>query len=66
MKTIKYIFSKYYTSNFETKDFNVSIDGKGFLDSPIKGIKRLLKQEEIMTTQHIIYQTINIFQSITN
>ena len=29
-------FSKYYVSNFQTKDFNVLIDGKGFFDIPIK------------------------------
>ena len=29
-------FSKYYTPKFETKDFNVSIEGKSSLDVPVK------------------------------
>ena len=40
-------YSKYYTPNVETKDFNVLIDGKCFFDVPIKKkkkhTKRLLK-----------------------
>ena len=29
-------FSKYYTTSFEIKDFNVLIDGKNFFDLTIK------------------------------
>ena len=29
-------FSKYYTPNVEIKDFNLSIDGKSFFDTPIE------------------------------
>ena len=29
-------FPKYYTPNVELKDFNVLIDGKIFLDTPIR------------------------------
>ena len=29
-------FLKYYTAKVEIKDFNVLIDGKSFLDEPIK------------------------------
>ena len=32
----KISFSKYYTTRFEIKDFNVLIDGKIFFDLPIK------------------------------
>ena len=52
-------FSRYYTSSVEIRNLNVLIDGKGFFDSPIKikkkHTKNLLKQEEIMTIQQVIY-----------
>ena len=43
-------FSEYYTLNVEIKDFNLSIDGKSFFDTPIKdkeAYEKLLKLEEI-------------------
>ena len=36
MKMIELLFSKYYIQNVETKDFNVLIDGKAFLEIPLK------------------------------
>ena len=43
-------FSKYYVPNFQIKDFNVLIDGKGFFDIPIKMMEKhknkLLKWKE--------------------
>ena len=36
MKMDRTSFSKYYTPKVEIKDFNVLIDGKRFLDVPIK------------------------------
>ena len=36
MQVITDSFSQYYTSNVEIKDFNVLIDGKSFLDLPVK------------------------------
>ena len=33
---IERFFSKYYTPKVEIKDFNVLIDGKRFLDVPVK------------------------------
>ena len=52
-------FSKYYVPNVQIKDFNVLIDGKRFFDMPIKMMKKhtnkLLKWEEKMITQQVIY-----------
>ena len=63
-------FSKYYVPNVQIKDFNVLIDGKRFFDMPIKMMKKhtnkLLKWEETMITQQVIYWIMNTFQSITN
>ena len=51
--------SKYYTPSVEIKDFNIFIDGKSFFDTPVKNkeevYERLLKCEEIRTTQQVIY-----------
>ena len=52
-------------SNVEIKDFNVLIDGKGFLDVP-KHLKRLFTQVKIMITRLLIYWIMNIFQIIIN
>ena len=52
-------FSNYYVPNVQIKDFNVLIDGKRFFDMPIKMMKKhtnkLLKWEEKMITQQVIY-----------
>ena len=57
MKKIQYFFSKSYTPNVEIKDFNVLIDGKTFIETPIKIKKKhtetSLKWEEIMTTPQV-------------
>ena len=37
-------FSKYYTTSFEIKDFNVLIDGKKFFDIPIKNKEETYKK----------------------
>ena len=37
-------FSKYYISNAQIKDFNVSIDGKGFFDIPMKNGEETCEQ----------------------
>ena len=37
-------FSKYYVPKFETKDFNVLIDGKPFFEIPVKIKKKNMKQ----------------------
>ena len=37
-------YSKYYTPNVETKDFNVLIDGKWFFDVSIKNKKETCKK----------------------
>ena len=37
-------FSKYYTTSFEIKDFNVLIDGKIFFDLPIKNKEETYKK----------------------
>ena len=66
----KFSFSKYYTPKVEIKDFNVLIDGKNFLDVPVKNkekhMKKILKRVKIMIIQLVIYWTMNIFQNITN
>ena len=57
-------FSKYYVPKVEIKDFNVLIDGKSFFDIPIKNNKetyKLLKWEEIMITQQVIYWILSTF-----
>ena len=36
MQVITDSFSQYYTPNVEIKEFNVLIDGKSFLDLPVK------------------------------
>ena len=60
-------FSTYYVPSVEIKDFNVLIDETSFLDNPIKSKKKhmnkLLKWEEIMITQLVIYWIMNISQS---
>ena len=51
-------FSKYYVPNVQIKDFNVLIDGKSFFAIPVKNkkhMKQLLKWEEIIITQLVIY-----------
>ena len=52
-------FSKYYVSNVQIKDVNVLIDGKRFFEMPIKTKKKhtnkLLKWEETMITQQVVY-----------
>ena len=57
MKMIEH-FLEYYTPSIEIKDFDVLIDGKIFFYTPIKNkkkhINKLLKWEEIMTTQLVI------------
>ena len=40
----KISFSKYYTTRFEIKDFNVLIDGKIFFDLPIKNKEETYKE----------------------
>ena len=40
----KISFSKYYTTRFEIKDFNVLIDGKIFFDLPIKNKEETYKK----------------------
>ena len=40
----KISFSKYYTTRFEIKDFNVLIDGKNFFDLPIKNKEETYKK----------------------
>ena len=42
----KISFSKYYTTRFEIKDFNVLIDGKIFFDLPIKNKEETYKENE--------------------
>ena len=62
-------FSKYYVPKVEIKDFNVLIDGKSFFDIPIKNKKetyKLLKWEEIMIRQQVIYWILSTFWNITN
>ena len=62
--------SKYYVASVHIKNFNVLIDGKSFFDMSIKNAKndtnKLLKWEEIMIKQQIIYWIMNTFQYITN
>ena len=62
--------SKYYVASVHIKNFNVLIDGKSFFDMSIKNPKndtnKLLKWEEIMIKQQIIYWIMNTFQYITN
>ena len=52
-------FSKYYVPDVQIKDLNVLIDGKSFFEMPIKMKKKhtnkLLKWEETMITQQVIY-----------
>ena len=52
-------FSQHYVTNVQIKDFNVLIDGKSFFDMPKKITKKhtnkLLKWEETMITQQVIY-----------
>ena len=51
-------FSKYYVPNVQIKDFKVLIDGKSFFAIPMKNkkhMKQLLKWEEIIITQLVIY-----------
>ena len=62
-------FSKYYLPNVQIKDFNVLINGKSFFDMPIKNEQetyKLLKWEETMITQQVIYWIVDTFQTITN
>ena len=40
----KISFSKYYTTRFEIKDFNVLIEGKIFFDLPIKNKEETYKK----------------------
>ena len=52
-------FSQRYVTNVQIKDFNLLIDGKSFFDMPKKITKKhtnkLLKWEETMITQQVIY-----------
>ena len=40
----RFSFSKCYVPNVEIKDFNVSIDGKSFFDTPIKNDEETYEQ----------------------
>ena len=63
-------FSEYNTPRVEIKDFNVLTDWRSFLTLLYKikkkHMKQLLKWEEIMITQLVIYWIMNTFQNITN
>ena len=59
-------YSKYCLPNVQIKDFNVLIDGKSFLDMPIKNEGETYEREETMIRQQVIYWIMNTFQSITN
>ena len=58
-------FLRYYVLNVQIKDFNMLIDGKSFFDTPIKMMRKhtnkLLKQEETMITQLVIYWIMSTF-----
>ena len=64
------LFSKQYTPNIEVKHFNVLIDGKGFLDTPIKNkeqaYEKIIEIGKTMTIQLVIYWIMISFQSIIN
>ena len=60
-------FVKYYIPLVEIKDFNALIDNKPFFDQPVKTnkcMKNLLKCQEMMTIQQIIYYIICIINSL--
>ena len=63
-------FFKNYLPNVKIKDFHVLIDGKGFFDMPVKNseetYQQLLRWEEIIFTQQVIYWIVSTFQKITN
>ena len=63
-------FSKNYLPNVKIKDFHVLIDGKSFFDMPVKNseetYQQLLRWEEIIFTQQVIYWIVSTFQKITN
>ena len=63
-------FFNNYLPNVKIKDFHVLIDGKNFFDMPVKNseetYQQLLRWEEIMITQQVIYWIMSTFQSITN
>ena len=52
-------FSHYYTSNVETKDFNVLIEGKSFFDLSVKNeeepYEKIIEMSNKMITQQVIY-----------
>ena len=63
-------FVKNYLPNVKIKDFHVLIDGKSFFDMPVKNseetYQQLLRWEEIIFTQQVIYWIVSTFQKITN
>ena len=63
-------FSRYYIPNIEIKHFHVLIDGKSFVDLPVKMKKKhsrkLLSWVEIIATQPVIYWILFISKKITN
>ena len=63
-------FFNNYLPNVKIKDFHVLIDGKSFFDMPVKNseetYQQLLRWEEIMITQQVIYWIMSTFQNITN
>ena len=63
-------FFKNYLPNVKIKDFHVLIDGKSFFDMPVKNseetYQQLLRWEEIIFTQQVIYWIVSTFQKITN
>ena len=63
-------FFKNYLPNVKIKDFHVLIDGKSFFDMPVKNseetCQQLLRWEEIIFTQQVIYWIVSTFQKITN
>ena len=63
-------FFKNYLPNVKIKDFHMLIDGKSFFDMPVKNseetYQQLLRWEEIIFTQQVIYWIVSTFQKITN
>ena len=58
-------FSKYYVPNVQIKDFNVLTVGKSLFDMPRKDeeetYEQIIKWEEKMITQQVIYWIMNTF-----
>ena len=66
------ILKQYFLPTVEIEDYNIMVDGRNFLDQPIKNnLKRMIKLKrcqwvKLMITQLNVYEIIPISKTITN